>query len=188
MTLWNKTGKLPQDLNRAEKRNVVATAEGYVRRQVKTDVNNNVRIIDQVLVAIGGLANSSNMGSPSITDVWHVPATIAAGNAASVVTYVSFDEPVKFDGASGTIAMTIANTAGGATVTAVSNTSVAGSNNTIAFTWIAETAGTYKVQAQTLANSSSTAVALKSLNAGNEAASLVVSGTVSNTSGDFIAS
>lgn len=70
--------------------------------------------------------------------------------------YVVFDEPIRLRNNYGKLRMTIANTAGGNNCLAISNTassSVKNANNTIDFQFKVATAGTYKIQAQSLANS-----------------------------------
>src|SRR5690606_36800403 len=120
MPIWDKTTNQPKHLNRAEKRNVIATDVGWVRRKVKTDVEGNVRVQDEVLVAISGLANSTNMGAPDIIDIWHSTTEITA-NTEYVDTYVAFNEPVRSTTA---LKIAVANTAGGAAVNAISNSTI----------------------------------------------------------------
>lgn len=180
MSLWDKTSKLPQYLSRADKRNVIATNQGFVRR-----VKSGTRSKDELLVAIHGLANSTNFGTPKVTDVWHMASTVSTNT--TVNTYISFSEPLAWS--AGRIKVTVANTAGGNNIIARSvDTTVRGSNNTLMIRWKPAVAGTYKIQAQTVANATATAITLKSTNTGAENASLVVSGTVSNTSGTVIVS
>lgn len=185
MPLWDKAGKKPEYLSRIEKRNVVGTDIGFVRRITYTDVHGNSRQKDEVLVPIYDLAGPTNMGFPDITDVWHEPSTAVANTEIS--TFVSFDEPVR---ANTDLQISIANTAGGATATATANTTVYYANNTLKFTWTPTVAGTYKVQAQTIVASSNSASGqlVISLNSGHESANLVITGTVSNTSGTIIIS
>jgi hypothetical protein len=264
MTLWNKTATLPKYLTRADKRNVVVTKIGFVRRFVRTNVFNNTSIKDETLEAIGGLANSSNFGSPKITDVWHTvsasplaavrtlvekrtltsgtvaktggvsntlvngtgtafttqlpagtrfkinqtyhtvvsvanttrmtitPATTATANVAvridtpTVNTYISFSEPVSQSGLAGKTKMNIANTVSGNTMVArTANVSVFSTHHLL-YRWRPITLGTYKVQAQTIANSTATAANTRSTNGGTEAVSLVISAAVSNTNGTFV--
>lgn len=186
MSLWNKTGKLPQNLTRAEKRNVVATDAGWVRRQKYTDVHDNVRVKSEVLVTLSGLANTTNMGSPSVSDVWIASASLVANTELELK--VSFDEPVLQGENAGNLIIAVANTAGGAAVNAfcLANTDVTGAENTLTFTFTPTVAGTYKIQAQTM--TSNTSANLVSMNIGGEAASLVIGGAVSNTSGTFVVS
>lgn len=180
MSLWNKTSKFPSWLTRAEKRSVIVTDVGFVRRQIKTDVHSNVRIMDQIYVPIRDLADSSDFGFARVADVWHVPTNATINSVVN--TYITFTEPVNFIGTSGPLKLAIANTAGGNNMIATAS-SVSGANNTVVFRWKPSTAGTYKVQAQTMANGTATAVTFKSANIGHESANLVITGTESNTAG-----
>lgn len=182
MALWNTTGTKPQNLTRAEKRNVIATDNGWVRRNATyTDVHSNVRVKEELLVPIAGLANSTNMGSPTITDVWYGADTYVVNT--TVTAYVAFDEPISSKGLAGNVKLTIANTtASGSSRTLTANTkSITNANNVLTFTGTITSAGTYKIQAQTIANSTLTAANTRSLNTGTEAVSWVISGAVSNT-------
>jgi hypothetical protein len=170
MSLWDKNSKKPVNYPRQYKRNIVATDIGFVRRVTKGS-----RVIDELLVPIPGLANSSNFGSPNIDDVWH--SSVSAATNSVVNTWISFDEPVT---SLTKLKINVANTAGGAAMTATAANTVYGTNK-ILFQWTPTVAGTYKIQAQTVANGSSLAVNVKSRNAGTENASLVISGPVSNT-------
>ena len=191
MSLWDKTSKVPSNLTRAEKRNVIVTDVGFVRRDKYVDVHGNLRRKDVLLVPIGGLANSTNFGMPTVTDMYfgtnpNTTVTTGVVNQPVSVTVV-YDEHVFHSGVAGSLKMTVANTVGGAsTYTAVHTanaTSVNGADNQLTFTFTPSVAGTYKIQAQTIANSTATAANLVSRSTGNEVASLVVSPTVSNTCG-----
>ena len=175
MSIWNKTTNLPQNLSRPDKRNVIVTNEGFIRR-----IKSGTRSKDELLVPINGLANSTNFGTPKPTDMWHSASSVVVNTYVN--TYISYSEPLNW--VAGKVKMTVANTAGGNNMVARSaNTFVHGSNNTVMFRWRPTVAGTYKVQAQTVANSTATAVNLKSTNSGGEAASLVITGLTSNTTG-----
>ncbi len=173
MPLWDKTSNKPKNLTRAEKRNVIATDVGFVRRQVKGS-----RVIDEILVSIRGLANSTNFGAPTIDDMYHSSDSVVVN--APVTTFIVFDEPIT---ANANSQIAVANTVAGGAVVGVANTTLFHAQNAIAFTWTPTVAGTYKVQAQTVANNTATALNFTSRNSGNEAASLVISGPVSNTAG-----
>jgi hypothetical protein len=127
----------------------------------------------------------------TLTSNVSIVVTPAAGSSASgltgykianqtVNTYISFNEPVR---SKSVLKITIANTASGNSM--VSRTVVASkaifANNTLVFSWRPITPGTYKIQAQTMANGSATAANVYSLNSGSEPASRVISGVVSNT-------
>lgn len=185
MSSWDKTSKLPSHLPRAEKRSVIATDRGFVRRQKYTDVHSNVRIKDELLVPIDGLANSSNFGAPNISDVWFSSDTATANTEVTV--NVTFDEPVNHSGLSGSIKMAIANTAAGASglvaIHTSNATSITGSSNQLSFSFVPTVVGSYSVSAQTLANVSATAINLRSLNTGTEAATLTVNTAIAATVG-----
>lgn len=185
MALWSKTGALPKWLSRVAKRKIIATEQGFVRRVNYTDIHGRSRSKDEIIAVVPGVANSTNMGSPSIQDLWYSANPVVHGNPVTIS--VTFDEPIGYLGTAGKLKIAVANTAGGASgLSAVSSTTIYGANNEIRFSFTPSTAGTYKVQAQTASNGSATTVGnLKSLNSGNEAVSLVISGTVSNTAGSL---
>lgn len=178
MALWDKISNLPKYLNRKQKRNVVATDVGFVRKIVYKDAGNVDRTKEELLVPLKGVANSSNFGAPSVSDVWHSRDTAVINTP--ITTFVSYDEPLLI---SGGVKINVANTAGGSAKVGVATTTLVNAQNTLAFTWTPTVAGTYKVQAQTMANSSATAINLRSGNAGNESATLVIAGPASNTAG-----
>ena len=178
MALWDKISSLPKYLNRKQKRNVVATDQGFVRKITYTDSDGSLRRRNEVLVPLKGVANSSNFGAPTITDVWHTTDRAVINTPLKV--FVSYSEPLTV---SGGVKLNVANTAGGSAKVAVAPATLVNSENTLAFTWTPTVAGTYKVQAQTMANSSATAINLRSSNAGTEVAPLVISGPASNTAG-----
>ena len=179
MALWDKTSTKPQHLNAANSRNVIATDQGWVRRIAFTDAGGSGRIKDEILVPIGGLANSTNMGFPNITEMYHSRTT---GTVPVVVTtYVVFDEPVYRLG-SGTFTLAVANTVSGNTITAFSDGVVVGSNNQLAFEWRATAAGTYKVQSQLASNTRP----ILSHNSGNETANLYILPAASNGAGSVV--
>ena len=186
MPIWNKSGQLPQSLSREQKRSVIATDRGFVNRITYTDTHGNARIKDEVLVNLEGVANSSNFGAPSITDMWWANNTVA--NNAVATLYVSYDEPIAYANSTiGALKIVVANTSGGvSTLVAVSNTTIQGANNTLKFTFNATPAGTYEIQGQTMANAGATAItSLKSVNSGNEAITLTFANSVSAVAGSL---
>ena len=258
MPIWKKDTP-PQDLSRAEKRNVIATDIGWVRRQSYRMGNGTVRTKDELLVSYQGLANSSIHGTVSISDLWHSVSgvetatytcpktlltggvktsgssttltgtgtkfstelvqgsTIKLGNAYRIVstiasntsltlntaitlsnttyykltfptvdTYVAFNEPIS---SKSDAKIVVANTASGNNMIAFANTTVEVANNSLRFRWQPKVLGTYKVQAQSLANATGTALNIRSLNSGNEVATKVITGGasgVANTAGTFV--
>lgn len=185
MSSWDKTSKRPVYFtDPEERRRVIATDNGWVLRRNFTDAQSAVRTKEEVLVPIGGLANSSNMSTPSVAEVYAANTTGGSTlkHGVSNYLYLVFDEPIKRF--SGTLNVALANTAGGTAnvhATNAANDPITNANNTLRFAFTAPAAGTYKVPAQTVANSAANFA--KSLNAGNEAISLVISGAVSNTYG-----
>jgi hypothetical protein len=186
MSLYNKSTNLPKYLSAAEKRNVVVTDAGFVRRTAYTDQNGHARVKDEILATISGLANTTNWGTAGITDLWHSVSTIAHSTVA-VNTWVSFSEPISSSGLSGKLKLTVANTAGGNNMVAYSDGIVYGGNKLV-FRWKPGVAGTYKVQAQTAANASATSANVRSTNSGTEVVGKVVSGVSSNTAGSVTVS
>lgn len=175
MALWNRTTNMPKNLKGKEKRNVIITAKGFVRR-----IKSGTRSKDEILVPLNNLSNTTSFNTPKMTDMWHSRTTVAAG--AFVNTYISYSEPIKW--AAGNVKITVANTAAGNNMIARSTaTTIRGSNNTIMVRWLAPSAGTYKIQSQTIANSTATAINLKSTNTGARNAVLVINGPISNTAG-----
>lgn len=188
MSLWNKSGKLPVNFTQEQKRNIIATKHGWTRRVSYTDVHGNVRMKDETLVALGDLNAEVTMGNPDITQIYIANSTggstLKAGVAQSA--YVVFSEAISIQtGAAYTMA--VANTANGAAVTATSSTSkadIGNANNTLKLTFT-PTAGTYKINAQALANT--TAAKAYSVHGGiTETVNTAVSVTVSNTLSTFV--
>lgn len=175
MPLWNRT-TLPKNLTREEKRNIVATDIGYVRKLKRGNTTK-----EELIVPINGVANSSNWGAPIITDMWHSNTQVPVNTQVS--TFVSYSEPLTVAGSS---RVTVANTAGGSVRTAVATNNVIGAENTLQFNWTPTIPGTYKIQAQTIANNTGTAINLRSQNTGTETGSLVINGVISNTAGIVI--
>lgn len=177
----------------ANKRNVIATNVGWVRRHIKKDNSSGaVRLQDELLVPIGGLSNTTNLGFPDVAQIYF-SGKGAGATGVSANVYVVFNEPVKYSGAGVTLKLAVANTVSGNAMVAKalrsnSNTGIKLANNTLVFKFTPSVAGTYKVQAQTIANTSTGSANLVSINTGNESANLVIIGAVSNTAGTFIVS
>ena len=191
----------------AWKRNVIATNQGWVRRRnITKDGANSQR--DEILVAANpgiasdGYANIAHLGFAEITQIY-LSTNSTGGNAlqrsATANLYVVFNEPVRHRGGTGFIRIRIANTVTGNTVIATANaksttsrTDIINANNTLVFRFVPAVAGTYKVNANTLAFSSASGGAftanLISLNLGTnggELANTVLTGSVSNNFGTF---
>lgn len=167
------------------KRNVIATPRGWVRRNTYYDTHGNARIKDEILVA----GDSFDNGNPYITEIYlsaNTTGGVTTANSANV--YVVFSEPVFHGGDSSDL--TIVATQGGNTVTFTANngnglTDIVNANNTIVFTASSIFSGVYKINSQSIGNTSNFAN-LISLNTGNASANLTVSGAVSNALGTFI--
>ncbi len=190
------------------KRNVIATNQGWVRRRnINKDGANSQR--DEILVAANpgisndGYANVAYLGFPEITHMY-ISSNSTGGNAlvrsGTANLYIVFNEPVHHKGGeNGFIRLRIANTAGGNTVIATANakastsaTDIINANNTLVFRFKPGTAGTYKINANTLSFGdaaggayTSNLVSLNITTVGSESANLVISGSVSNNFGTF---
>lgn len=177
----------------ANKRNIIATDKGWVRRRIK-ETDNTVRIVDEMLVPINGLANSTNLKFPDIAQIYFSSNSTggsALANGTSANIYVVFNEPVFFKGGGVRLKLTVANTVSGNAIIARttsrvnSNTNIVNANNTVVFKFVPVINGTYKVNAQVVANNTTGTSNLSSLNTGNEAANLTIVGAVSNAAGTF---
>ena len=77
MPLWNKDKNNPKKpdfgVDKADKRNVIATNAGWVRRQSYTDIHGKDRVKDEVLVAMRGL--EVTLGVPTITSIYVANST-----------------------------------------------------------------------------------------------------------------
>jgi hypothetical protein len=189
------------------KRNVIATREGWVRRtNVTKDGANSQR--DEILVSANpgilsdGYANVAHLGFAEISQLY-ISSNSTGGRAlqrnATANLYVVFNEPVRHRGGSGFIRLRLANTVGGNTLIATANarsttsrTDIINANNTLVFRFVPAVAGTYKVNANTLAFASASGgaftanliSAVLSTN-GGELANTVLTGSVSNNFGTF---
>jgi hypothetical protein len=195
------------DGREAWKRNVIATREGWVRRtNVTKDGANSQR--DEILVSANpgilgdGNANVAHLGFAEISQIY-ISSNSTGGRAlqrnATANLYVVFNEPVRHRGGSGFIRLRLANTVGGNTLIATANarsttsrTDIINANNTLVFRFVPAVAGTYKVNANTLAFASAsggafTANLISSVlgTSGADLANTVLTGSVSNNFGTF---
>jgi len=191
-----------------EKRNVIATTKGWVRREHRLmnggTATSVTRQIDEVLVAAGNKdhAPSSNLGFPDIAQIYFANSTnddvtsitpeTGSGGAEHQVRVV-FNEPIKYNEAAGSkigkVVLSKVSGSGNSTITALatsvvrSNTNITGANNTMIFRFTPTSgdAGTYKVAAAAagIANGVSGTLTIKGLN-NSEAANVVITGAVSN--------
>ncbi len=190
MSLWNKSGKVPVNLTAAEKRNVIATKDGWVRRLVYTDVHGNKRVKDVTLVALGNLDKETTMGNPDIQQIYVANTTGGTALKRNKFNhvYVVFTEGVSISTTPSPFRLVVANTAGGNNVIATANTnklSIGNANNTLDFVFKVATAGTYKIQAQNLSNTAATKVYSLSGTGITETVNTNISAAVSNTNGTF---
>ena len=191
-----------------EKRNVIATKKGWVRREHRLmnggTASSVTRQIDEVLVAAGNKdgAPSSNLGFPDIAQIYFANSTNddvtsitpeTGGGGAEHQVRVVFNEPIKYNEAAGSkvgkVVLSRVTGSGNSTITATAssvartNTNITGANNTMIFRFTPTSgdAGTYKVAAATagIANGVSGTLTIKSLNS-SEAANVTITGAVSN--------
>ena len=180
----------------AGKRNVILTDKGWVYRKYVTGRANSesAKKIEEVLVAANpGLGTGSSVSyasnayafKPEVSQIYF-SANSTGGTAlvrsAFANVYVVFNEPVYVTATA--LTLTLANTASGNAMTCrhIRNRSTnpaINANNTLVFTFKPGVAGSYKLPAQSIANTS--AGGIITWNAGNETANLVITGTVSNT-------
>jgi hypothetical protein len=156
----------------AEKRNVIATKNGWVRREVRVmpaGVENTTRIIDQILVAAApndgtGIDYTSNtyLGKPDIAQIYvklNANGYISANVSANL--YVVFNTPIAIKASGNALSITISNTSAGNSGVArfLNNGSIVNANNTLVFKMPklqgntvsgAVTTGTYKIGSQTI--------------------------------------
>lgn len=167
------------------KRNVIATPQGWVRRQNFIDNQGNHRSKDEILVA----GSTYDDGNPYIVEIYlsaNSSGGVSSANSANV--YVVFSEPV-FHGANPSD-LTLVATQGSNTVTFTANsgnglTDIINANNTLVFNATSIFSGVYKINSQAIGNTANFAN-LVSLNTGNASANLKISGAVSNALGTFI--
>ena len=191
-----------------EKRNVIATNKGWVRREHRLmnggTASSVTRQIDEVLVAAGNKdgAPSSNLGFPDIAQIYFANSTNddvtsitpeTGGGGAEHQVRVVFNEPIKYNEAAGSkvgkVVLSKVTGSGNSTITATAtsvartNTNITGANNTMIFRFTPTSgdAGTYKVAAATagIANGVSGTLTIKGLNS-SEAANVTITGAVSN--------
>jgi len=163
---------------------------------------------DEILVSANpgilndGYANVAHLGFAEISQLY-ISSNSTGGNAlqrsATANLYVVFNEPVRHRGGTGFIRLRIANTVGGNTLIATANarsttsrTDIINANNTLVFRFVPAVAGTYKVNANTLAFGSASGGAFTAnlISAvlgtnGGELANTVLTGSVSNNFGTF---
>ena len=181
----------------ANKRNVIATTAGWVRRTNHVDTHGNVRQKDETLIAAapgGGLYYTSNtyLGRPDIVEIFvktNANNVISANVSANL--YVVFNMPVHLKASSNALSINIANTVAGnhgiARIAASAAARANVANNVLVFTMPKLQAGaagsnnnyaTYHVNAQSI---TVTGNPLYNPEQGTtHAANLVITGAVAN--------
>ena len=192
----------------AEKRNIIATKNGWVRREVRvmTGVENATRIIDQEIVAGnpgGGFNYTANtfLGKPDIAQIYvrlNANGFISA-NSSGANLYIVFNTPIAFAASGNTLSVTVSNTAAGnnaivrarkaATSGQIGFTSVTNANNTLVILMTKlqgslapdanNSLATYKFPAQTISITGNP-LYNPDQSAVHSTANLVITGAVSN--------
>ena len=104
MSLWGNDIK-PKNLTDAEKKEVYATKQGWVREAASIlSGNGNTSADPEVLVAISNL--SANMGAANITEIEFVTTSFDKSDGGNIDVRVRFNEPVTV---TGTPQLTITN-------------------------------------------------------------------------------
>ena len=189
------------NIQTANKRNVIATSLGWVRRQNRVDTHGNVRQFDEVLVAASpgsGFNYNANtyLGNPDIVEIYvktNANNVISANVSANL--YVVFNMPVAFKASGNNITINLANTAGGNNGVAIYKGGRANTaNNVLVFTMPKLQGGTGSAKATYHINAQSIGVTgggnpLYNPEAGSNptkhAANLVITGAVANNLGRF---
>lgn len=186
MTRWNDTNTPPNWT--ANTKELIGTPAGWTRRQVLLRNNGSVhKIRNETLVSIANFLSKKTVPRP-------VQIFFSNGSGGSIlrrnhlcIANIVWDEQVKLKATNARLRISIANTAGGNSMIAVtSNNFAAGANNVMRFRWVPNTAGVYKIQAQTIAKSNTAATwsaNLHSIATTPRTANLVIGSSVSNTYG-----
>ena len=96
MSLWGNDIK-PKNLSDAEKKEVYATKQGWVREAGSVlSGNGNTSADPEVLVAISNL--SANMGAANITQIEFVTTSFDKSDGGNIDVRVRFNEPVTVTG------------------------------------------------------------------------------------------
>ena len=107
MSLWGNDIK-PKNLTDAEKKEVYATKQGWVREAGSVlSGNGNTSADPEVLVAIGGLA--TNMGNANITEIEFITTSFDKSDGGNIDVRVRFNEPVDVNTSGGTPFVAITN-------------------------------------------------------------------------------
>lgn len=181
----------------AEKRNVIATSLGWVRRENRTSVHGGTRTIDQVIVAANpgsSLNYTSNtyLGKIDVAQIYvKLNANgVLSANATNANLYVVFNGPLHFKASGNQATILLANTIGGNhAVGNFANTAaqsrIINANNTLVFRLPKLMGGAGSVKATYAVNAQSitlTGMPLYNPDLGttHPGANLVITGAVAN--------
>jgi len=182
------------NMQNANKRNVIATTAGWVRRANRTDTHGNIRQVDEILVAANpgsGFSYTSNtyLGRPDIVEIYvklNANNVISANVSANL--YVVFNMPVHLRASSNALTINIANTVAGnhgvARIVASAAARANVANNVMVFTMPKLRGGTGSVKATYHINAQSILVTGNPLynpeQGTTHAANLVITGATAN--------
>ena len=111
MPLWGATDSdesKPKNLTTAQKKQVFANASGWVLEAGSAlSGNDNTSAQPEVLVAIGGLAES--LGAADITEIEFITTAFDKSDGGTLQVRVRFNEPVDVDTSGGTPTLTVVN-------------------------------------------------------------------------------
>lgn len=111
MSLWGASTtdeSKPKYLSDAEKRDVYATDQGWVKRTTGTGGRAG-RVHEEILVAIGELSGTARLAAGTISSTRFITTTLGAAAGAPFSAEVIFNEKVDVVTAGGTPTMTITN-------------------------------------------------------------------------------
>jgi hypothetical protein len=192
MALWSKTpvSGFPKYVPAEDKKYIIATKQGWVKRVNSTGVGSASRVREEILIAENKIQNALTI--PNITSVYVANTTGGTALKRNQVNrvFVSYSKAISIAASASPRRLNIANTIGGNTVIATSNTtvtSIINANNTLVFKFKVATAGTYKIQAQNISNTAQHKV-YDVLGGTTKIANANISATVSNTLSTFVIS
>ena len=111
MGLWGASDSdesKPKNLTTAEKKEVFANTQGWVREAGSAlSGNDNTSADEEVLVAIGGL--SASLGAADITEIEFITTSFDKSDGGNIDVRVRFNEPVVVNTSGGTPRLTITN-------------------------------------------------------------------------------
>ena len=192
MPLWGATDSdesKPKNLTTAQKKQVFANASGWVLEAGSAlSGNDNTSAQPEVLVAIGGLAES--LGAADITEIEFITTAFDKSDGGTLQVRARFNEPVDVDTTGGTPTLAVTNgnegTGSGRGPHSLSYASGTGTNELIfSLAIAAANAATnaddvLSVGAQTIALNSGT---IKDASGTASDAALVISGAVGTAAG-----